>query len=124
VELHQTLDLPEVGEHYYDQQKPTMNTHTILLSCLIGTLGAASLRGTVGTTDASTNEAMSTLTVYVIRHGEKTGPDGCLNVTGTARAARLPTIFNSHNQSNSFITPSSFFAMNYDDNGLNCQTTT
>ena len=32
----------------------------------------------------------STSTVYIIRHGEKTWPGGCLNIQGQERANNLP----------------------------------
>ena len=55
-------------------------------------------------------------TIYIIRHGEKTNPIGCLSAAGKERADALPSIFNS----TQFRTPAALFATFYDDH-IDCE---
>ena len=48
--------------------------------------------------------------VYLIRHGEKVSHVGCLNQTGTARAAMLPKVFDGRS---AFRVPDALFAYEY-----------
>jgi hypothetical protein len=61
-------------------------------------------------------------TVYIIRHGEKKTPIGCLNGAGEARAAALVDIFNGESspEHETFTTPKAIFANNYDDH-IDCE---
>ena len=55
-------------------------------------------------------------TIYIIRHGEKTNPIGCLSAAGKKRADALPSIFNG----TQFRTPAALFATFYDDH-IDCE---
>jgi broad specificity phosphatase PhoE len=62
---------------------------------------------------AVTRSAVSpAATVYIIRHGEKTWALGCLDDLGKARAASLPSVFNSKPSPShaTFQTPAALFA--------------
>ena len=82
----------------------------MLLLLLINAIGASSAA------PAGSN------TIYVIRHGEKTSVVGCLNGAGEARAAALVDIFNGEasTRHETFGTPKSIFANNYDDH-IDCE---
>ena len=77
-------------------------------ACLMG-IGAARVSPALNAT---------TETIYIIRHGEKTNPIGCLSSQGKARADALPGIFDD--STGKFGTPRSLFATYYDD-GINCE---
>ena len=60
--------------------------------------------------------------VYIARHGEKSVWYGCLNATGEARAAALPSIFDGQARANgaTLYKPKALFAYYYDD-GQDCE---
>ena len=75
-----------------------MMASVLLAACLL----AAVTRAAVSPAD----------TVYIIRHGEKTWALGCLDDLGKARAASLPSVFNSKPSPShaTFQTPAALFA--------------
>lgn len=69
---------------------------------------------------ASTSVTPST--VYIIRHGEKIGSNGCLSKTGEARAASLPAVFDGQPSPShpTFSVPFALFAHAY-DSSIDCE---
>jgi|EP00966_Prymnesium_polylepis_P080076 hypothetical protein len=68
-------------------------------------------------TGLKARESLRTSTIYIIRHGEKTSRNGCLNDRGKARANSLLSTFSGKPSPGhrTFLQPTSLFANHYDD---------